>query len=85
MAFQVSPGVVTKERDLTTIVPAVSTTVAAFAGHFEWGPVDERITVDSENELVSLFGEPKANFGGGNYAGGGLIIHVRHHDPTHHS
>ena len=65
MAFQVSPGVVTKERDLTTIVPAVSTTVAAFAGHFEWGPVDERITVDSENELVSLFGEPKANSNNG--------------------
>ena len=76
MAFQVSPGVVVKERDLTTIVPAVSTTVAAFAGHFEWGPVDERITVDSENELVSLFGEPKESnyeewFTAGNFLGYG--------------
>lgn len=59
MAFQVSPGVVVQERDLSSIVPAVSTTIGGFAGHFEWGPVDTIITVDSENNLVSLFGEPK--------------------------
>jgi hypothetical protein len=58
MAFQVSPGVVTKEIDLSSIIPAVSTTVAGYAAHFEWGPADQLITVDSENNLVSLFGEP---------------------------
>lgn len=63
MAFQVSPGVVTREVDLSSIIPAVSTTVAAFAGHFEWGPVDKAVTVDSENNLVSLFGEPKETRG----------------------
>jgi len=61
MAFQVSPGVVTREVDLSSIIPAVSTTVAAIAGHFEWGPVDKAVTVDSENNLVSLFGEPVTN------------------------
>lgn len=64
MAFQVSPGVVTREVDLSSIIPAVSTTVAAFAGHFEWGPVDKAVTVDSENNLVALFGEPKESRGG---------------------
>jgi hypothetical protein len=61
MAFQVSPGVVVQERDLSSIIPAVSTTIGGFAGHFEWGPVNTIVTVDSENNLVSLFGEPKAS------------------------
>ncbi len=58
MAFQVSPGVVVKEKDLTSIVPAVSSTIAGFAGHFEWGPVAQIVTVDSENNLFQLFGRP---------------------------
>lgn len=58
MAFQVSPGVVTKEVDLSSIIPAVSTTVAGYAAQFQWGPADHLVTVDSENNLVGLFGEP---------------------------
>lgn len=58
MAFQVSPGVVTQELDISSIIPAVSTTIAGIAAHFEWGPVDKIVTVDSENNLVALFGEP---------------------------
>lgn len=58
MAFQVSPGVNVSEIDLTTIVPGVSTTVGAFAGVFNWGPVGERVLIDSENKLVELFGRP---------------------------
>ena len=34
MAFQVSPGVLVQERDLTRIIPAVSTSIGAFAGEF---------------------------------------------------
>ena len=58
MAFQVSPGVNVSEIDLTTVVPAVSTTEGAFAGVFKWGPVEQRILVESENELVARFGKP---------------------------
>jgi phage tail sheath protein FI len=58
MPFQVSPGVNVSEIDLTTVVPAVSTTEGAFAGVFEWGPVEQRILIESENELVSRFGKP---------------------------
>ena len=47
MAFQVSPGVLVQERDLTRIIPAVSTSVGAFAGVFRKGPLDEIITVSS--------------------------------------
>ena len=59
MAFQVSPGVQVREIDVTNVVPAVSSTIGAFAGEFSWGPVDEVRTIVSEKELVSVFGAPK--------------------------
>jgi phage tail sheath protein FI len=58
MPFQVSPGVNVSEIDLTTVVPAVSTTEGAIAGVFRWGPVDTRVLVDSEATLASRFGKP---------------------------
>lgn len=62
MAFQVSPGVSISEVDLSTVVPAVSTTAGAIAGPFRWGPVDERVLISSEVELVRTFGKPKTNY-----------------------
>jgi len=56
--FQISPGVNVSEIDLTTIVPSVATTVGAFAGVFRWGPIDQRVLVSSENDLVAKFGKP---------------------------
>jgi phage tail sheath protein FI len=61
MAFQLSPGVVTTEIDLTTVIPAVSTTNGGFVGDFSWGPANTVITVDSENTLASFFGKPDNN------------------------
>ena len=58
MAFQLSPGVVVTEKDLTLLVPSVSTTAGGFAGAFQWGPVDQVVTVDSEQTLVERFGVP---------------------------
>ena len=61
MAFQVSPGVQVKEIDLTNVVPAVSTSIGAIAGAFQWGPVDEITTVGSEQQLVNIFGKPDSD------------------------
>ena len=61
MAFQVSPGVQFKEIDLTNVVPAVSTSIGAIAGAFQWGPVGEIRTIGSEKELVQVYGKPDAN------------------------
>ena len=61
MAYQLSPGVTWSEIDLTTVVPAASTTEGAFAGHFDWGPIDEVVSVANEIELVSKFGKPSDN------------------------
>jgi len=60
MPFTISPGVVTKEIDLTAVVPEISMTEGAFAGEFKWGPAYDRITVSNESELVSRFGKPNA-------------------------
>ncbi len=58
MPFQVSPGVNVSEIDLTTIVPAVSTSIGGIAGVFRWGPIGERILIDSEVALAQRFGKP---------------------------
>ena len=58
MAFQVSPGVQVKEIDLSNVVPAVSSTRGAFAGVFQWGPVDEVKTVSDGQQLVDEFYKP---------------------------
>lgn len=61
MGFQLSPGVVTSEIDLTTVVPAVSTTTGAFAGTFQWGPVEFPTQIVNEVKLVEFFGKPDSN------------------------
>lgn len=58
MGFLVSPGVEVKEIDLTDIIPAQSTSIGGYAGHFRWGPIGEVITVSSEKELARIFGAP---------------------------
>ena len=61
MAFLVSPGVLVTEKDLTNVIPAVSTSIGAIAVVSEKGPMDEIVTVSSENEYVERFGKPDAN------------------------
>jgi phage tail sheath protein FI len=59
MAFQVSPGVNVSEIDLTTIVPAVATSLGGIAGNFEWGPAKKVVLVDSPKMFRETFGDPK--------------------------
>lgn len=61
MPFQISPGVNVSEIDLSTIVPAVSTTEGAIAGAFRWGPIEKRVLIDTEDNLALQFGKPNAN------------------------
>ena len=56
-----SPAVVTREIDLTGIVPNVGTSTGVFVGNFRWGPVDKPTAVDNEARIVSLFGTPDTN------------------------
>lgn len=61
MAFQLSPGVLTREQDASNVVPAVGTTVGGFVGNFNWGPARELTSVSSENDLVDRFGKPASD------------------------
>ena len=61
MAYQLSPGVIWSEIDLTTIVPSLSTTAGGFAGDFDWGPVNKVFTISNELDLVRWFGKPSQN------------------------
>ena len=61
MPFQVSPGVLVKETDLTNVVPAVSTSIGGIAGTFQKGPVSEITSIGSEADLVSVFGKPNGS------------------------
>ena len=61
MPFQLSPGVLVKEIDLTNVVPAVATSIGAVAGAFQKGPVGEITAIGSEQELVKVFGKPNGS------------------------
>lgn len=56
--FTLSPSVEVIEKDLSVVVPAVSTSIGAMAGTFRWGPINEPVVIDNENTLKSIFGEP---------------------------
>jgi DNA/RNA endonuclease YhcR with UshA esterase domain len=61
MATQLSPGVLVTETNLSTVVPSVLTTAGAFAGAFNWGPVNKITPVDTETTLVNIFNQPDSN------------------------
>jgi len=59
MASQVSPGVVIRERDLSTgVLTGVSGLRAGFASSFRSGPVGKITNIGSERELIDTFGAP---------------------------
>ena len=57
MAFQVSPGVSVTEKDLTNVIPAVSTSSGGIVITAEKGPIDEITSISSETQLVEVFGK----------------------------
>ena len=59
---QLSPGVLVREVDLTKgRVDNVLDNIGAIAGPFAIGPVNEVIQVDSEQQLIDVFGKPSNN------------------------
>lgn len=62
MADLRSPGVQTREIDLTTSITAASSTIAGYSNQFPWGPIGRVQLVQDENELGLLFGQPLAAY-----------------------
>lgn len=61
MAISLSPAVTVTERDLTLVAVAASVSGAGFAGGFQWGPVMQPVTIESQNKLVTRFGKPNSD------------------------
>jgi len=60
---QLSPGVLTREVDLTVgRADNVLDNVGGIAGPFEIGPVDVPITINTEQELINSFGKPRTEY-----------------------
>jgi len=82
MAFQISPGINITEIDRTGVVnQVISNTSAAFAGNYKWGPVEQIVTVSTENELAARFGGPDDSnyldfFSAANFIGYGARLQV---------
>ena len=59
MANQVSPGIVLKERDLSNaVVVGAQQITAAYASSFRQGPVGKIVNINSQRELINVFGTP---------------------------
>ena len=56
-----SPAVVVKEVDLTGGVPNVQSSTGAIVGNYRWGPVEQRVKVSNETDLVNTFATPDTN------------------------
>lgn len=53
-----SPGIFTREIDLTGVVPNVPTSTGAFVGEFRWGPVEQTTLISNESRLAEKFSTP---------------------------
>lgn len=53
-----SPGVLSRQIDLSQVVPSVAISQAAIAGVFPWGPINKPVVASSEQDLLNWFLRP---------------------------
>ena len=53
-----SPAIVTREIDLSGVVPNVQSTTGVSVGNFRWGPVNTPTRISNETQLAARFGGP---------------------------
>lgn len=58
MAFYVSPGVYTRERDISNIIPNIATTIGALVGYSTKGDTDSIKLVTNSQQFIQEYGEP---------------------------
>jgi hypothetical protein len=68
MGLPSSPGSYVYEKDLSTRVRAVSTSIGAIVGPLKKGQIGERILVTDAAELIAWFGKPDPRFSQVHYA-----------------
>ncbi|MFZ9740295.1 MAG: phage tail sheath C-terminal domain-containing protein [Candidatus Nanopelagicaceae bacterium] len=61
---QLSPGVLIREVDLTVgRIDNIVDNIGAIAGPFVKGPVEDPVTIETEEELIRVFGKPQSTDG----------------------
>jgi phage tail sheath protein FI len=68
MSVYVSPGVYTREVDLSLYVPALSTTIVGMVGVSSKGPTNVRTYITNQQQFVETFGAPDSSIGYESYA-----------------
>lgn len=68
MSVYVSPGVYTREIDLSLYVPALSSTIVGMVGVTTKGPTQERTYITNQQQFIDTFGQPDAAVGVEAYA-----------------
>lgn len=58
MSVYVSPGVYTREIDLSLYVPSLSSTIVGMIGVTPKGPTQERTYISNQQQFVDTFGQP---------------------------
>ena len=61
------PGVFQLETDLSQVVRESASDIGVVVSAFPRGPIGKRILITNTRDLISLFGEPDADFGYGGY------------------
>lgn len=72
-----SPGVLVVEKDASATVLGASTSLGGTVGVFQWGPVMVPMLIDSETNLVSVFGKPNDNTFGSFYTAANFLAYSR--------
>jgi phage tail sheath protein FI len=68
MSVYVSPGVYTREVDLSLYVPALSSTIVGMVGVTTKGPTQTRTYITNQQQFIDTFGEPDSTVGYESYA-----------------
>lgn len=58
MGIYVSPGVYTREKDISQIIPNIATTTAALVGYSPKGDVDDYRLITNSQQFIEEYGEP---------------------------
>jgi len=62
MGIYVSPGVYTRERDISNIIPNVATTSAALVGYSAKGNTSDLVLITTPQQLIEEYGEPTPGY-----------------------
>jgi hypothetical protein len=59
MSIYVSPGVYVRERDLSNVIPSLSTTIGAIVGFSRKGNVNDLVLITSPQQFITEYGTPE--------------------------